>query len=227
MEEDELVSYKDISELKKELEGMKGKKDISTKELYDAVGKLAQTISDMLEIFGAAAEQMRLEDKGFEAEAKKHEAIISKLDKILDQNKTIAEGMVAIVEMVKQKIVEPAKEREELLFKPAKEKEELFKPQPEPALFKPMQQEWQRQEPMMQRTQRVMQGHMMPQPMPPPSMTMPPAPSMQSSDFGMEMPPMEPTPSPDLDMPGLDFPEEPLGFGEEPKKKGLFGMFKK
>mgnify|MGYP001611503208 CR=1 FL=1 len=226
MEEDELVSYKDISELKKELEGMKGKKDVSTKELYDAVGKLAQTIEDMLGIFGAAAEQMRLEDKGFEAETKKHEAIIYKLDKILDQNKTIAEGMVAIVEMVKQKIVEPAKEREELMFKPAKEQEEaLFKPQPEPTLFKPVQQEWQpRPEPIMPRQQRTIQPTM-PPPMQP-SMAMPP-PQPMSSDFGMEMPPMEPAPSPDLDFPSLDLPGEPFGLEEEPKKKGLFGMFKK
>ena len=54
-EEDDLVSYKDISELKKDLEGMKGRKDISIKELYDAVQKLAQTMTDILEIFGAAA----------------------------------------------------------------------------------------------------------------------------------------------------------------------------
>ena len=227
MEEDELVSYKDISELKKELEGMKGKKDISAKDLYEAVGHLAQTISDMLEIFGAAAEQMRLEDRGFEAESKKHDAIISKLDKILDQNKTIADGMVAIVELVKQNIVEPAREREGSMFKPAPEKEEMFRPQPQPTLFKPMQQEWQRQEPMTQRTQRFVPQPMMPQPMPHPSMTMPPSSPMQPQDFGMNMPPMEPAPSPDLDMPGMDLPEEPFGLDEEPKKKGLFGMFKK
>ena len=54
------------------------------------------------------------------------------------------------------------------------------------------------------------------------------APSMipnMSSDFGMQMPPMQPEPSPEL--PDLDFPEEHFGLEEEPKKKGLFGMFKK
>ena len=40
-----------------------------------------------------------------------------------------------------------------------------------------------------------------------------------ATDFGM--PPMEPAPSLDMDFPDLDLGEE------EPKKKGLFGMFKK
>ena len=221
-EEDDLVSYKDISELKRELEGLKGRKDISTKELYDAVGKLAQTISDMLEIFGAASEQMKLEDKEFEAEAKKHEAIISKLEKILDQNKTIAEGMVAVVEMVKQKIIPSEKMGDETAMKLPKEKDEsLFKPRAESSFMKPVQQEWQPSpEPMMPRQPiRTMPQNTMP-------MTPQPTP-MSLPDYGIEMPPLEPTPSPYLDMPDLDFPEEPLSSEQEPKKKGLFGMFKK
>ncbi len=192
MAEEDLVAYKDISDLKRELEGMKGRKDISTKELYDAVQKLAQTMKDMLEVFGAAAEQMKLEEKEYESEARKHEMIISKLDKLIDQNKTIAEGMVAIVEMVKERIVAPAKE------------ESLFRPRQEPRPFMKPQQEWQ----PMQRAQPMMAPPQMAQPMPPP-------------DFGMEMPQMQPTPSPDLDLSDLGLEEE------EPKKKGLFGMFKK
>ena len=214
MAEEDFVSYKDISELRKELEGMKGKKDISTKELYDAVQKLAQTMTDMLEVFGAAADQMRLEESEHESSAKKHEMIISKLDKMIDQNKTIAEGMVAIVEMIKEKMIAPAKEREE----------SLWKPRPEPRPFMKPQQEWQpRPEPMMPRQQPI---KMSPQPMAAPQMSpmqltpqMPALGNPSAPDFGM--PPMEPAPSPDLDFPDLDLGEE------EPKKKGLFGMFKK
>ena len=206
-EEDyDVIPYKDISDLKRELEGMRGKKDISSKELYDAVQRLSKTISDMLEVFSAAAEQMKMEEREYELDTKKHEIIISKLDKLIEQNRTIAEGMVAIVDMIKEKLVMPAK-REEEFFKP-KEEPRLFKPQqewqprPEPSPFKP---QW--QEPLMPT-----------QPMPPPptmaSLTPPP-------DFGMQMPPMEPAPPP-----SLDFPEEPF-LEEQPKKKGLFGIFKK
>ncbi|MBI2658027.1 hypothetical protein HYX08_05025 [Candidatus Woesearchaeota archaeon] len=195
------LGYKDVSELKKELEGMKGKKDISTKELYDAVQRLSQTMADMLEVFGAAADQMKLEEQGFESNTKKHEMIISKLDKLIDQNKTIAEGMVAIVEMVKERIVAPAKEREE----------PVFRPRPEPRPFMRPQQEWQPRTEPAQRTQPMMAPPQMP--------VMAPPPTMPNPDFGM--PPMQPTPSSDLEFPDLGLDEE------EPRKKGLFGMFKK
>ena len=99
-----VVPYRDLSELKTQLEGIQSKKDVSTKDLHDAVAKLAQSMSDMIEIFGAAAEQLKLEEKEREAEMKKHELIAAKLDKLLDQNKTIAEGMVAVVEMIKERL---------------------------------------------------------------------------------------------------------------------------
>lgn len=203
-EEDEMVPYKDISDLKKELEGMKGRKDISVKELYDAVQRLAQTMTDMLEVFGAAAEQMKLEEQSYDSSAKKHEMIISKLDKVNEQNKTIAEGMVAIVEMVKERLIAPAREREE----------PMFRPRPEPRPFMKPQTEWQPKPEPVQRTQPM---PMNPPPMPP--MAPMPMATPASSDFGMQMPP---TPSPDLDFPDLGLDDE-----EEPKKKGIFGMFKK
>ena len=219
MAEEDFIQYKDISELKKELEGMKGKKDISAKELSESVQKLAQTMADMLEVFGAAAEQMQLEEKEHESDARKHEMIISKLDKLIDQNKTIAEGMVAIVEMVKEKIVAPAKEKEESMFMQPKE-QSLFKPaQPRP--FMRPQQEWQPRPEPIQRTQPMMAPPQMAAPAMPPPMASP----MPSPDFGMQTPPMGPMPSPE--MPDLDFPEESFGLEEEPKKKGIFGMFKK
>lgn len=221
-EDTDLIAYKDISELKKEFEGIRGKKDVPLRELYDAVQKLSQTISDMLDVFSAAAEQMKLEEKEYQSEAKRHDIIISKLDKIIDQNKTIAEGMVAIVDMVKEKLFEHAKEE---LFDVKEKKEPMFSPKPEPSLFaQPMQPEWQpkpepfAQTPPMPKSQPQPIWAAFQSPMPPPTSLTPPMPPL---DFGM--PPMEPTPSPDL-----DFSEEPFSLEEEqPKKKGLFGMFKK
>ena len=137
MAEEDLIQYKDISELKKELDGMKGRKEIPARELYDAVQKLTQTVAGMLDIFGAATEQMRLEEHEFESESRKHEMIISKLDKLIDQNKTIAEGMVAIVEMVKEKIVAPARERQESMFMP--KEESMFKPSQSRPFMRPQQ----------------------------------------------------------------------------------------
>ena len=208
MAEEEIDFYKDISDLKRDLEGLKIKKDISNKDLYDAVQKLGQTITDMLEVFAAAADQMQLEEKSYDMQAKKQDMVASKLDKLIEQNKTIAEGMVAIVDLVKDKLTfAEGKEEveEEQMFKPA--------PQPSPNLFMPRQQpQWQ------------------PQPQMPRPMMAPPIPNTPIAQPQMPeltMPPMEPEP-----MPNFDFPEEPPSPLEEqlkgePKKKGLFGMFKK
>ena len=214
MAEEEVDFFRDISELKRDLEGLKLKKDISNRDLYDTVQKLGQTITDMLEVFAAAADQMQVEEKDYDVQAKKQEMVGSKLDKLIEQNKTIAEGMVAIVDLVKEKLTateEKEEEREEPMFKPISQ----FGPNP----FAPrqsQQQQWQpRPEPMMPRGP-------MPQMQAP---IMPPMPSMPSMPE-LTMPPMEPEP-----MPEFDFPEEPPmpndHMKEEPKKKGLFGMFKK
>lgn len=203
-EEYGVVPYKDISELKKQLEGMQDKKEISSRELYDAVGKLAATMSDMLEVFGAAADQLKLEDREYDAQNKKHETIIFKLDKLIDQNRTIAEGMVAIVELVKGKFG-----KEETMFR-QKESEDMFKPKPDTRNFARPQPEWQTQEAAPRS-----------QPMNPSPLMSPPSIASQPADLS-QMPPMEPTPMPDFDL-----PEQPFSLDDEPKKKSLFGMFRK
>ena len=214
-DDNNFVPYKDISELKKQLEGMQDKKEVSAKELHESVQKLTTAIDDMLDVFGAAAEQLKLEDKSYEAESKKHETIILKLDKLIDQNKTIAEGMVAIVELVKEKFPQ----KEGISFKSEDADEPMFKqapaPEPKPAIMP--QPDW-NIKPSMPRPQPQM-----PRPLPP--MMPPPMPGQNQSqdmDFGNRLPPMEASPLPDLDL-----PEEPFPFDEEPKKKKLFSMFKK
>jgi len=218
MAEEEINFYKDISDLKRDLEGLKIKKDVSNKDLYEAVQKLGQTITDMLEVFASAAEQMQVEEKSYDSQQKKQDAFASKLDKLIEQNKTIAEGMVAIVDLMKEKQNYPEEKEEE------HEEEPSFRPSPQPVPapmqnpFMPRQNQWQpRPEPMMPRSTMAPP---MPQMMPFPQMSAPQMPELS-------MPPMEPEPMPDF-----DFPEEgPSALEQqvrdEPKKKGLFGMFKK
>ena len=214
VDEEEIESFKDISDLKRELEGIKLKKDVSTKELYSSVQKLSQTISDMLEIFGAAAEQLKIEEKEYELNAKKHDLMISKLDKLLDQNKTIAEGMVALVDMFKEKFHMKEQEREEQTTAPFEEEGPSFKSLTEQPQF--TQAQWQPKPEPVQRAQPIMAPPIGPGPV-----TFAPS-SFPTPEFEIGMPPMQPSPSPDF-----DFPEETPNPEEAPKKKGLFGMFKK
>ncbi len=198
-EESDFSLYRNISELKKGFQGIKVKKDVSTKELNDSIQKLNQLITDMLELFGAAAEQLKLEDKEFQSDTKRHELMLSKLDKIIEENKTIAEAMVSLADMVKEKM--PTQKEEEKV-------ESLFKPQAVPSTFMKPQQEWQPSSestipPTMPKTE--------------PEIAVP----LQQPNFGMVMPPMQPAP-----LPELDFLEETESLEEQPKK-GLFRMFKK
>ncbi len=181
----------------------------------------------MLEVFGAASEQMKLEDKGYEAEAKKHETIISKLDKLIDQNKTIAEGMVAIVELVKEKMGSTEKEDSSFpkedsgqMFRPKSESKSFSKPEWKPDTSVQMPQPMGSSAPQpFQQMQRP--SYQMPQQIAPPMSPTNLAPP--NTDFGMQLPPLQPAPMPDL-----DFPDEPFPLDDDnQKKKGLFGMFKK
>ncbi len=222
MADDELVSYKDISELKRELEGVKGRKEVPQKDLYDAVQKLTQVMTDMLDVFGAAAEQLKLEEAEYAANTKKYDAIVSKMDKIVEQNRTIAEGMVAIVELIKEKWVGPAakdKGGQSFKFEPEPDipnpQQQEWQPKPEPSIFKPQQVDWQpKPEPMMPKPQ-------LQQAMAPPIPAASPTGMAQLAGFETGMPPMQPEPLPDLEL------EDPFKLDDEPKKKGLFGMFKK
>lgn len=258
----EAFEYKDISELKKELEGIRGKKDVSNKELYEAVQKLAQVMGSIVEVFGAAAEQMNLEEKELESSAKKHEMIMAKLDKVISQNKTIAEGMLSVADIVRGNLAAHTKHTKEedgedstsLLLKQNDEQE--------PNFFKPLaQQDWQPKPAQAINRAEQMTPHGMPamprqadlnemrmpyspgisnippgrfersenvsrvqQTMVPPIMPPITLPSPVTPDFGMQMPPMEPAPPPNFD---LDLDEALSSMEHEPKKKGLFGMFKK
>lgn len=90
----ELTSHRDIIELKKSLEELKTKADKSSSvELLRSMGYLTKSMDTMLKLFKDAAEDINTDED--------HSSINEKLDKIMDQNKVIADGMVAISDMVK------------------------------------------------------------------------------------------------------------------------------
>jgi len=101
----QIMPYKEVLALKKDIEELKKKSSGGSAELMETIGKLTKNMDNMLQIFKAAAEEMDLEEDGGNKELKK------KLDEIIEQNKIIAEGMVAIVDMVKERL--PEKESEE------------------------------------------------------------------------------------------------------------------
>lgn len=116
----ELAPHGDIIELKKSLEELKIKIDKSSStQLLDSMSYLTKSMDTMLKLFKDAAEDIDTDD---------HSSINEKLDRITEQNKVIADGMVAISGMVKGFVEEQKKPGLNSAPKPG------FPPAPEPNL---------------------------------------------------------------------------------------------
>ena len=111
LEEDEyaIVSKKEFLALKKEIERLK-KNPLEGSEtgedLQASIDNLNKSLNVMLEVFKQAAEDMKLEEHEAETVGKQLGPITEKLDKLIDQNQKIAKGIVAVADMVKEKLEE-------------------------------------------------------------------------------------------------------------------------
>ena len=96
-DEYDLLPHREIADLKDELEKLKKG---NLPESKDSMEKLSNSINNLLTIFKEASVQMNLEEEEANLVAKHLEPIAEKIDKILDQNQKIAEGIVALADMV-------------------------------------------------------------------------------------------------------------------------------
>lgn len=147
MAEDEdydMLPHKEIVGIKKELEELKKKQTTTeSKSVLNQINQLKDSINNLLDIFKEAQESFKLEEK----EPVYIKNLLDKLDNLAHQNTRIAEGLVAVADMVKE-IKGKAEKPKPVIPKPA------FKPTPPPFDAPPQ--------------------HMLPpQPMPPPPMQTP------------------------------------------------------
>jgi len=235
----EIMPYKEVVELKKQIEELKRKTgDTSSKELLASMATLTKSMNNMMQLFSSAAEEMKLEEKTESELSGKIGPLMDKVGKLEEQTKTIAEGLVAVADMVKE-------------IKAGKKVKETSRPMPKPPV-KPMPKP-KEEEPDFSSFEEGLPPLEPPaptKPMPPPGAPMPPpGPSFFSTGpkpqgpgglpplppRGAPMPPpggLPPMPPPGAPMPPSGGPDlgglPPLPPLEgEPKKKGLFGMFKK
>ena len=232
----EIMPYKEIVELKKQIAELQRKTgDTSSQELLNSMAALTKSMNNMLQLFSSAAEEMKLEEKTESELSGRIAPLIEKVDKLDSQSQTIAEGLIAVADMVK----DIRREGEVGRVKPRPPEPHMFESSngPEFPPFEP---------PMPTRGQmppgaypfpphispRVVVRKPMPPPGAPPLGRSPPrmAPPGRfppvMSPFGMAPPEMQP-PGP---MSQGDFgslpPLPPLD--EEPeKKKGILGLFKR
>jgi len=124
-EEYAIVSKKEFLQLKKELEKLK-KNPLEGSEkgedLKDSIDNLSTNLNSMMELFKEAADEMKLEERDREVVGKRLAPIEEKLDTLIEQNQKIAKGLVAVADMVREKLEEiEAKEAE----KPEEKKPEM------------------------------------------------------------------------------------------------------
>ncbi|MBI5389935.1 hypothetical protein HZB02_00415 [Candidatus Woesearchaeota archaeon] len=125
-----LVSGKDISQLKKSVEDLKKVQEEkaagATKGLLDSMDKLTKTMSTMTLLFQQAGEGMAQEDVDQESIKRHLKPIEERLDQLLEENKKIAKGIVAIADMLKEEEPVPPK---------AQQRQMQSQPQPIPSPF--------------------------------------------------------------------------------------------
>jgi len=99
-EEYELLPHKEIEELRGELHKLKEFEITPTKKLKVGLVELNTKLDKMLKIFDEAREEIKHEEGGLSFH-EKMKPMVDKMNKILQQNSEIAEGIVAIADLVK------------------------------------------------------------------------------------------------------------------------------
>ena len=87
-----ILPFGEVDKLKKQIEDLK-KKSASSQEILDAVNRLTSIIESMLHLFEGAAAGMKREGKN---------PLGKKLDKVIDQNETIAGSILSLADMIKE-----------------------------------------------------------------------------------------------------------------------------
>jgi len=106
-EEYAIVSKAEFEKLRKELDRLK-KNPMGDSEkgqnLQDSIENLSRSLNTMMSIFKEAAEDMQLEGRDQQMIGKKIDPMLEKLDTLIEQNQKIAKGLIAVADMVKDKL---------------------------------------------------------------------------------------------------------------------------
>lgn len=226
-EEYELLPHKEIVELREELRKMKSLPSEAGKHTEASYDELTKKMDRLIEIFEEAEKSIKVEE-GAVTFKEKMAPMVEKMNKILQQNSEIAEGIVALADLmgeIKDKlevgVIYKEKDLEKAHHMP------MHKPMP------PMHHMPPPPKPMMPQPGMGPRGPMPPvpgmkPPMPPPRRPgqMPPTPP----PMGAPRPPGAGMPPPPLPRAGAPMPPPPGGPPKPgpmppppPKKKGLFG----
>ncbi len=130
--------FKELAELKKQVEDIKKMSGSSPSNVQDSMERLNKSINDLQIVFKSAIEELKSEEQEEITFSKKIEPMVKKLNTVHEQNERIAEGIVALADMLEEmkkqvsEIYEHVKEREHPLRRKYELPHELETMQPPP-----------------------------------------------------------------------------------------------
>jgi len=101
----ELISHREMLKLKEDLNRLKQGNPVSS-DMKSSIRELNDKLSSLIDIFDSAVENLREEDKESELISDKINPMLQKLEEIDEQNKKLAQGMVAINALMDDKLSE-------------------------------------------------------------------------------------------------------------------------
>lgn len=99
-DEYEILPHQELKDLKEELRKLKEFEITPSKQMHVTMIELNHKLDKLITIFEDAMHEVRVEEGGLSF-TEKMQPIISKMNKILEQNSEIASGILAIADMVK------------------------------------------------------------------------------------------------------------------------------
>ena len=106
-EEYAIVSKKEFLKLKNELEKLKKNPLQGTpagENLQESIDNLSTSLNGMMSLFKEAADDLKIEERDTQIVSKKLDPLMEKVDTLIEQNQKIAKGIVAVADMVKEKL---------------------------------------------------------------------------------------------------------------------------
>lgn len=186
-EEDyDLLPHEEVTRLRREVDEIKQHPFGSSKEgkeLLDSINRLSESMDHLTGLFQEAAEQMKLEEREAELIGKRLDPLFGRMDDLIEQNKRIAKGIIAVADMVKEAPQRQGMQYPRMGPQPGMSTAPGIRIEPTPFQSRPPQ----------------MQGNMgnIPRPSPPSSSSMPSSNPPQGMNYGSDLPPPPPLARPE------------------------------
>lgn len=107
----EIMPHDKIEALRNELTQLKNERKTEqprSNDVLQAMHGLTETLDHFMELFQAAIEEMKIEEREEELIVTELKPLHEKLDQVLDQNQKIAQGVVALADMLTRERSRPS-----------------------------------------------------------------------------------------------------------------------